>query len=225
MESTRAAFDFGRSGSLWQRSRAWARGLLGVVPIEPRVNVDAARIDERLRGIASAIVRAPADAYVTMEDGEPALVPDVPGIALDLGNSRVALSARMQALDTEPVTLVTRSVPAFVPAPALAAGLPHAREAVGAPLVLAADEEAWTVTEEDLGRIIAVRPGESGVTIDREPARALVAGLAGRIDRPAADAGLTVDATGAFTDVPQVDAARVEVETTTDAVVDALAAG
>ena len=225
-ESARAAFAYGRSGSFWDRSVAWARGLFDEVAVAPRVDIDGERLDAQLRGVAPEIVRAPADAYVDMDAaGQPTLVPEVPGVALDMTSSRAMLSARMRTLASDPVTLVTRAAPAAVTAETLAQGMPDVQAAVAAPLVLSTLEGAWTVSPEDLKRIVAVRPNEDGIVVAREPVRALVAGLATGIDRPSADAGLRVDEAGAFAVVPQVDAATVDVEATTDAVVAALTAG
>jgi len=224
--SARAAFAYGRSGSFWDRSVAWARGLFGEVEVAPRIDVDGERLDAQLRGVAPEIVRAPVDAYVDMDiAGSPALVPEVPGVALDMTSSRAAFAARMRALAGDPVTLVTRVAPAAVTTDTLAAGLPEVQAAVDAPLVLSTREGAWTVSPADLKRIVAVRPNEDGIVVERGPVRALVAGLAAGIDRTSMDAGLAVDETAAFVVVPQVDAAAVDVEATTDAVVAALTAG
>ena len=224
--SADAAYQYGRSGSLWDRSLAWGRGLFGDVDIAPRVDVDLERLDAQLRAVAPSIVRAPANAYVDMGAAAgPTLVPEQPGVALDMTSSRAALIARMQVLASDPVTLATRPAPAAVTADALAANLPRAVAAVDAPLVLSTLEGTWTVSPTDLRRIVSVRPEQAGIVVDREPVRSLVAGLAAGIDRASADAGLTVDETGAFAVVPQVDAATVDVEATTDAILAALSAG
>ncbi len=221
-----AAFGYGRTGSLWERSRAWARGLVRGATVAPRVVVDGETAARELAAIAPEVVRAPVDAAVRIEGAsEPALVPDAPGVAFDLGATRAALTARVAALGTEPVAIVTRSVPAAVPAAALAPRLPEARAAVGSALVLSTDEGVWHVPDGDLKRIVSVDAEEAALRVDRRSLTALVEGLAGGIDREAVDAGITVDGNGALAATPAVAMARVEVERTVDAIEAALLAG
>jgi len=221
-----AALAYGREGSVWDRSRRWARVLLRPVAVAPRVGLDREAADAQLRGLAPAIVRAPVDARVAMEAaGGPALVPDVPGIALDLAASRAALLERVAAVGEAPVALVTHSLPAAVPAATLEPRLAAARGAVDAPLVLSTAEGIWHVDNADLKRIVAVDPATAELRVAREPLVGVVEELAAEIDRPASDAALTVRDDGMLAVVPAVEAATVDVDATVDAIAAALLAG
>lgn len=55
--------------------------------------MDDRLLDARLRAIAPRIVRTAAHAVIKMDAGDqPAIVPDVPGIALDLSASRTRIA-------------------------------------------------------------------------------------------------------------------------------------
>ena len=224
--SVAAAFAYGRSGSIWDRSRAWASGLLRRASVEPRVVVDPAAVDAQLRAIAPSVVRPPVDAAIRMDGaGQPELVPDVAGVTLDLSATRAALIDRISRLGTDPVPMVTRPKAANVPASALAPRLEAARAAVGTALVLSAEEGVWHVGEADLKRIVSVEPTRAELRVDRAPLTALVEGLAAEIDHAPTDAGITVDEAGALAVVPGTDLARVDVPATVEAIAAALVGG
>ena len=222
--SARDAFAYGRAGSAWARSQAWARGLLRGEDVPPRVALDAATLDERLRAIAPAFVRAPVDAAVRMDAvGAPELLTDHAGLSLDLTASRQALLRRVSELGGAPVPLITRERPAAITVADLEPALSGARAAVDAPLVLTAAEGNWHVAAADLKQIVVA--DSTGVRVDRAPLETVVAGIAAEIDRPATDAGITVDEAGALVVAPGTDAATVDIAATTDRAVSALESG
>jgi vancomycin resistance protein YoaR len=221
-----AAFGYGREGSLWTRSRAWVEGMLHPATVAPRVTVDAGKVDGQLRAIAPGIVRAPVDAAIRMSgEGQPALVEDVPGVALDLGATGAELVDRMTRLDDTPVAVVTRAKAAEVRTAPLAPRLPAARAAVAAPLVLSADEGVWYVDTADLKRVVSVDPRQAKLEVDRGSLTTMVVGLAAEIDREPLDAGITVDDNGALAVVPGTDLARVDVGATANGIAAALLGG
>ena len=221
-----AAFAYGRDGSLWARSRAWARGLVRGATVPPRIAVDPTAADAQLLAIAPAIVRAPVDATIRMDAaGQPALVPDKPGVSLDLGATRAALIDRLTRLGGDPVRIVTRPHAAAVPAATLVPRLPQARAAVAAPLILSTTEGVWHVPEADLKRVVSVEARAAAVRVDPRPLTALVRDLAATIDREAVDAAITVDGNGHLAVVPATDMARVDVAATVVAIERALLAG
>jgi vancomycin resistance protein YoaR len=224
--SAREAFAFGRTGSLWGRSQAWVRGLVHGSDVTGRVTLDAGALGEHLRGIAPAVVRAPVDAALRVdEDGAATVDPDVPGVGLDVAGTRARLVARLATLGRDPVMLATMTVPASVTAEALTPGLPGVAAAVDAPLALASDEGSWTVSPADLRRIVSVSPRDGALVVDRGPLEGVVEAIAGQIDHPATDAGITVDEAGALVVVPGTDLAEVDIASTVDRAVAALLAG
>lgn len=224
--SARDAFAFGRTGSLWGRSQSWARGLVHGTDVPARVTLDAGALDEHLREVAPAVVRAPVDAALRVDEGGAATVaPEVPGVGLDVAGTRARLVARLATLGRDPVTLATTTVPAAVTADLLRPGLPGVAAAVDAPLALSSTEGSWTVSPADLRRIVSVSPGDGAVVVDRGPLEGVVEAIAGQIDHPATDAGITVDTAGALVVVPGIDMAEVDVASTVDRAVAALLAG
>ena len=221
-----AALAYGRGEGLWERSRAWARALLHGAVVQPRIAVDPGEADAAIRAFAPRVVRAATDAAIRMDAaGQPTLAPDAPGVTLDVGATRGAFTEQIGRLESGPIAVVTRSEPAAVPAAALAPRLDEARAAVGAALVLSTDEGVWHVPAADLKRIVSVDAADAALRVDRRPLGAMVAGLAAGIDRPAVDAGITVDEAGALAVVPGSDRAEVDVAGTVGAIEAALLRG
>lgn len=144
--SAAEAFAFGRSASIWERSRAWSGAFFENYDIAPQLRIDSEVLDARLRELAPRIVRAPVDASIEMStDGAPALVQDEPGVSLDLSASRAAVARAFGRLDSAPVSLVTHPIAAVITAEQVAPSLEGAQKAVAAPLELAGAGERWTV--------------------------------------------------------------------------------
>jgi len=60
------AMSVGRSGSIWHRSRVWARTLIHGVRSDLVLSVDQPVFQKSLAKLAPAVVRAPVNAYVDM---------------------------------------------------------------------------------------------------------------------------------------------------------------
>jgi vancomycin resistance protein YoaR len=221
-----AAMAWGREGSVWDRSRAWARALMHGVAVAPMIDLDSDSARNRITAFASDIVRSPVDATLTFDrGGVPEIVPDVPGIRLDYAATESMLAARIAGFATDPVPIVTHEHPADVTAASLAPSLPEANAAVDAPLILSAGDATWHVPAADLRPLIAIDPETSAVNIDRRPLAALMEQLAAEVDHPAADAGITVDGNGRLAVVPAMSTAKVDVDASVTAVANSLLAG
>ncbi|MGH2617637.1 MAG: peptidoglycan binding domain-containing protein, partial [Thermomicrobiales bacterium] len=220
------AMAWGREGSLWDQSRAWARALLRGVLIAPVVTLDAAATRESIAAIAPSIVKPAVDATLAYGDsGQTEIVPDVTGIRLDYAATTSGLSTRITAFASEPVPIVTHEDPADITVASLAPNLPDANAAVDAPLILSAVDAVWHIPAADLRPLIGVDPATSNLSIDRRPLVALVETLAAEVDRPTSDAGITVDGNGRLAVVPAISAAKVDVDASVAAIADGLLQG
>ncbi|CAA9565430.1 MAG: Vancomycin B-type resistance protein VanW [uncultured Thermomicrobiales bacterium] len=218
------AMAWGRTGSIWERSQAWARGLTRGIAVPLVVDLDPARADSALRPAVVGVAVAPVDAWVRMDGGEPELVPDRSGVAIDAAATLAAIADRAAVRSLEPVPLVTRPVPAAISADDLAGSVPSARAAVDAPLLLRADDAVWHVPAADLARVVSVdRTGT--LAVDREALGGLVGTLAVDIDREVADADVVVGDDGRLTAVASVEGAAVDVAASVDRLAAALLAG
>ncbi|HEX5498468.1 MAG TPA: peptidoglycan binding domain-containing protein, partial [Thermomicrobiales bacterium] len=224
--SVATAMAYGRAGNLWDESRDWARGLVRGVDLPASVSVSPVQADAAFRQIAPEIVRAPNDARIDMTaDGEPRLVPDAPGVAIDLQATLSGLLAQAARLDAVPAPIVTMSQPASVPAAALSPSLGEAQAAVDAALVVTGDDASWQVGQADLKRIVAVDPATAAVRVDRRALQSLVGGIAQQIDRAPADYGIEVNANGKLAVVAGGDLVKVDVAASVDTIEAALLAG
>ena len=224
--SAAIAFAHGRDGSLWDRSQVWARGLLHGGELPAVVWVDQVTLEAYLRGIAPEIVFNPSDAYLRMNPGgDPEIVPEADGMSLDLTTSAARIGERIARFTTEPIALATNVAPPAVTAAGLALGLDDARAAVDAPLTVVAGERRWTVSADELKRVVSVTGNDGTLTIAREPLAALVATVAGDLDVAGRDAAIVVDSTSALAVEPSTDSTVVDRESTLDGIVAALRAG
>jgi vancomycin resistance protein YoaR len=221
-----AAMAWGREGSLWDQSRAWARALVRGAAIAPVIVIDAAEARARIAAIAPEVVRPAVDATLAFSaSGLPEIVPDETGVRLDYLATTSHLTARIAGFGSDPVPLVTHDDPPLVTAASLAPTLPVANAALDQPLVLSAGETVWHIPAASLQPLFGVDPASSALRIDRRPLTALVENLAAEIDRPTSDAGITVDDNGRLAVVPAVAAAEVDVDASVAAIADGLLAG
>lgn len=129
-----AAMAWGREGSLWDQSRAWARALVRGATIAPVISVNADATRDNLAAIAPQIVKPAVDATLTFDKaGKPEVVPDVTGIRLDFAATTSLITDRIANFASSPVSLVTRDDPARVTATSLQSNLPQALTAVNSP--------------------------------------------------------------------------------------------
>src|SRR5215213_4395262 len=132
-----AAMNWGRQGSLWDQSRAWARALVRGVAIAPVIHLDPDAAHGSIAAIAPKVVKPAIDARLAFGTaGRPEIVPDVTGTRLDYSATESLLAERIVTLARDPVSLVTEEDPAAVTAASLAPSLPEANAAVDAPLIL-----------------------------------------------------------------------------------------
>ncbi len=220
------AMAWGREGSIWDQSRAWARALLRGVSIAPVVTFDAETARGSIAAFAPEVTRPAVDASLAYADsGEPEIVPDVTGIRLDYAATQAGLAERVAAFGSDPVALVTHEEPAEITVASLAPNLATAAGAVDANLTLTAVESVWHIPAANLRPLLGVDPASSELLVDRRPIAALVESLKAEVDRPASDAGITVDGNGRLAVVPAVSAAKVDVEASVAAIADGLLAG
>jgi vancomycin resistance protein YoaR len=219
------AFAYGRSGSWWNRSIAWAQSALDTRDIEPIVVVDSNQFQQHLTAIAPTIVAAPQNAYVDFSGtGDPSLVADIPGTAINVSVTRSLVTEEVRKLGTSPISLSLISVPANVNSAAIEAGLPNAQRAVSSAVSLQSDEGEWAVEPDTLKQLVWI-DDQGELNVREDDARAVVEGVAANINRSSQDANITVDGEGNFIVVPAIFSAEVDVEASTDALVEGLKSG
>lgn len=216
---------YGRSGSLWDRSIRWSRGALDGNSLTPVFTVDEAEFREALEVIAPDVIFGPSNARVDVSStGDVALVPDVPGLSLNVTTTRENVLDHVGSLQSGVVPLSLGSIPAPVAAADLEAGLPNAQRALSSAILLQSDDGKWGLSRSMLSELVWV--DESGtMQVRRDGVESYVQSVAEQIDRPAENAGIAVDPSGAFVLVPQVDSASVDVGLTVDRLVAAIEGG
>jgi vancomycin resistance protein YoaR len=215
----------GRSGSWWDRSIDWSHGALDGNVLVPVFTVDDSTFRGALDTIAGDVIFGPSNARVDVSaDGQANLVSDVPGLALNVTATRANVLERVGALGTAPVPLSLVSVPAAVASSDLEAGLPDAQRALSSAIMVQSDDGKWGLSRSALSELVWVDDA-GAMQVRRDGVESYVQTLADQINRPAKDAGITVDEAGAFVVVPQVDAAEVDVNATVDRVVAAIEGG
>jgi vancomycin resistance protein YoaR len=92
-------------------------------------------------------------------------------------------------------------------------------------VTLSAVDFSWHIPAENLRPLLGIDPTTSALRVDRRPIAALVENLTAEVDRPATDAGITVDGNGRLAVVPAISAAKVDVEASVETIADGLLAG
>ncbi len=222
--SVDAAFAYGREGSIWDRSRDWARALLRTRSVPLQVTVDTSRLDARLTAFAEEVIYPPTDAAVVFSGAGPEIVPEQPGLAFDLGATRALVLDRFRTLSGEPVPLITQEVPARVAASDLTDELTAARSIAANSFAVTGLNQRWIISADYVQRLIRIPPGGGDVSVDREAIESYVAALAETIERPAKNAKVKRKGS-TFVVVPSASEVDVDSERSTEAIVSALVSG
>lgn len=221
-----AAFGYGRSGSIWSRTQDWAGALLRGHDVPMQLDLDTAMIDATLQGAASQLVRDPQAAYLTYDaSGQPTVVPELPGISFDTEATRDAIIQRVLTHSSEPVALVTAIQQADTTVEDLQSGVAQIETLMESPLVVGGLDTSWSIEPTEMQSLLSYKKGDQSVEVDRAGVEAFVAQIALAKDRPARDAGITVDDNGKLAALPGQSAITVDQSATTDAVIAALQAG
>jgi vancomycin resistance protein YoaR len=207
-----SAYDYGRSGPLWNRGQTWVRSTIRGHEINATITVDTALLDAKLASFASDVTRAPADARIDMSaDGNPAIVPEVAGVALDVGSTRNDLIQHFANFGTSSVEMVTPSVPPSITAAQLESSLPQAQAAVSEAFVMTGYDKSWVVSADDLKRIVSVNGVDGTLQVDERSLQALIRNIAGEIEHEPVDAGIYVTDAGEFAVAPASNAVDLDV--------------
>ncbi len=221
-----AAFDFGRSGSIWSRTQDWAGALIHGHDVPMRLELDTAKIDATLQGAATQLVRDPQPAYLTYDStGAPVVVPELPGISFDTEATRDLIIQRVLDHSSEPVVLVTNIQQADTTIDDLQTGVAQIETLMQAPLVIAGLDNAWSIEPAQMQSLVSYKKGDETVEVDRAGVEAFVAQIASSVDQSAKNAGITVDDSGTLAALPGQPAITVDQAATTEAVIAAMQSG
>jgi vancomycin resistance protein YoaR len=217
--------EYGRSGSWWDRSIAWSQGVLHGNDLEPLLTVDAEIFSDAMNTLAPGVVFAPSDARVDLtSSGEATLVDDVAGLSINVTATREKAIDQLASMEPSPISISLVSAPASVRAADLQAGLPYAQRAVSSAVLLNSEDGTWGLSRSALGELVWV-DSSGKLQVRQDGVENYVQGVAAQIDHPVEDAGITVDESGAFVVVPQVNSATVDIGVTTDRLVTAIENG
>ncbi|HET8521691.1 MAG TPA: peptidoglycan binding domain-containing protein [Thermomicrobiales bacterium] len=224
--STQAAFNYGRDGSLWSRTREWVRAAISGRAVPAVASFDNDRLDARLDEIAGHVTRPPVNASVAMTAVDrPAIVTEQPGIAFDRTTTHARLVNRFLSLGADPVKMALPPVQPAVTVIDLRASLNDARVAVSAPLTITTGQKAWIVAPDELKRVVSVPSEDRALAVDRASLKGLIERIASELDRPSEDARLYITKDGKFKVAPAVEKVQVDVNASVDAAATALIAG
>jgi len=218
-----AAFQYGRSGSIWTRTQAWASALVHGRDVPMQLELDLPKIDATLQGAASQLVRDPQAAYLTYdEQGNATVVPELPGISFDTEATRQVIIERVIEHSSEPVTLVTSIQQADTVAEDLESGLSQIQQVMQSPLEVEGLNSSWTIDPAQMQSLLSYKKGDETIAVDQAGVEAFVDRIAKAVDRSPADAGITVDDHGKLAALPGRIGIAVDRTAATNAIVDAL---
>jgi hypothetical protein len=186
--------SYGRSGSLWSRSRDWARGLLRGTDVPATIVADPGRTNQGLLALTDVVAHPAANASIDFSGDAPVVVPEVPGIGYDYGLTRAMVMQRVGYRDSTPVQIATTVVQPDVTQQTLSATLPTAESALSSALVMHGIEgQSWSIDAAQLKSIVSVKPDGTAVQVDRAALKRLVKNIAAGINQDATDSVLFVN--------------------------------
>jgi vancomycin resistance protein YoaR len=220
-----AAFVYGRSGSVFERSGRWFHAILFETETPVRLAYDQANLDATLMSIAPAVTRPAIDAYVRFNaSGEPEIVPELPGYVFDLAETRERMLRQIASLTPQPVEIDTPIIPATVQVADLTSGLAQTESAVATSLIIHGEDTSWAMSQADIRSIVAVGGDTHSLVVNRDAVQQFVESIAAATDRDARDADITVE-NSALVAVPGQTGIRVQVAETANLIIGALEQG
>ncbi len=221
-----AAFNYGREGSLFERSGRWFNAIITGRESPIQVSYDQADLDATLMTIAPSITRPASDAYMRFNaEGQPEIVPELPGRGFDLVATRRRMIDNMASLSTNPVQVVSPIMQANVVVGDLESGLAQTESAVSTPLIITGVDTNWGMSTEDIRKIVTVGGDTQRLIVDREAVQVFVESIAASSDREARDAAIDVNDEGVLAAEPGQEGVRVRVSETANLVIGALESG
>ncbi len=218
-----AAFQYGRSGSIWTRTQQWASALVHGRDVPMQLDLDLPKIDATLQGAAIQLVRDPQAAYLTYDSqGNATVVPELPGISFDTEATRQAIIERVVGHSSEPVSLVTSVQQADTVAEDLESGLSQIQQVMQSPLEVVGLNSSWSIDPVEMQSLLSYKKGDEAIAVDREGVEAFVTQIAKSVDRSPKSAGIAVDDNGKLAAVPSQIGIAVDRTATTNAIIGAL---
>ncbi len=218
-----AAFGYGRTGSIWARTQAWAGALLHGHDVPMQMNVDTAKLDATLQGAADQITRDPQVAYLTYDsNGKATVVPELPGISFDTAATRQLILDRVVNESSEPVTLVTSIQQAGTTVEDLQPGAEQLQNSMASALTVSGLDNSWSIDPTQMQSLLSYKKGDQSIEVDQAGVEAYVAQIANSVNRQAKDAGITVNDDGKLAALPGQIGITVDQAATTTAIVQAM---
>ena len=225
--SVARAYQYGRTGNLWQDSADWFHALVFGQDLPVEAKLDERAVLAALERIAPDVARPPQDArFVVRNGGEVVIEPEQPGTGIDVPASYRALQRQVVTLSAQPVSLELVEVEPGVTAADLEPLLPKARELFGQPFYLVHRDLRWEISPEVLLGFVNLRAndGKLSVEADRSALEEYVASVAERAFVAPKDASVRWE-TGRFVVDPPVDGQELDPAATVEAMLAALESG
>ncbi|MGE3798947.1 MAG: peptidoglycan binding domain-containing protein, partial [Thermomicrobiales bacterium] len=224
-ETIERAFTFGRDGSFFERSGDWFNAILSGHESSIAVAYNKESLDATLMQIAPSITRPAIDAYVrTNAEGQPEIIPELPGIGFDLGTTRNSMIAMIASLENQPVQIVAPVIPASVEVADLDSGFAQIESATAAPLTIEGADVIWQLSPEDIRQIVTVGGDDQRLIVNREAVQTYVESIAEQANRSVKDASITVS-NGALVVDPSQVGLNVNVAESANLIIGALESG
>ena len=166
------------------------------VTVEPAITYDGARLSAAVAAAAKAIDRDPADATLTTTpDGGFALTPSIDGRVVDQPALVASIEDQIGTLDAPAEVSVDMPVTTLPPATDTdsAKATQAAAQRMSADLVLRLGKKQWTISGDDLRKLISFSAGTDGAitpVLDEDGIDPLLKPIAKAVKQTAANAGL-----------------------------------
>ncbi len=146
-----------RADNLRTVAATWDQG----VELPLRLRIDQTVMQRYLLSLAREIEGAPRNAALQLKGSELTLLPDAVGTQLLVDETLAEMTAALQSLEPQPISLRTRELPPRLVATDLDPIIAEIRRALAGPIVLATDEQAWQWDVEEIAEWLTLRETRS----------------------------------------------------------------
>jgi vancomycin resistance protein YoaR len=190
------AYDVGKQGNLVERAvTQWAVLLLGERVQQPKFLFDEARMEAVIAEMAKSIERPPHNARIEVlpapDGGTVVVTPEEYGLDVRVPESAQRARAALARGLPGRADLIVDPVATAAVAADFQAAKAEAEQAISAPVTLAFENKRWTVSREDIARILTFErePGKPArIAIDPDALRPLLLRISQEVGQPAVNA-------------------------------------
>lgn len=189
-----SAYAVGRRGNVLERLADRLDAATVGVWVRPEVDYQPEATRGAVKRLSARVDEEPANATLSIEGAKVEVVEARKGYQVNAEETARNIDRSVESLNGEP-ELVGRTLEPEIPTREAEQAADKIREALSSPVTLAAGDRRWTLSPEEVGRVVSVLPSEGSIRVgvDRESLRASIPNVYGTLEREPVEADFVLE--------------------------------